>query len=683
LFPLSVTIYQEVPLPSPDPTLATLRRNKDVQRSRTRIPPAIKTRFLYLVFDPSGPRLPAQAAAAVVGISKASASRLVSGARQSPGTDAKRFQLDLPAPKTWDQLSADAQEALRDINVFRELFFARRPQVWVRDGAMRIVEALDDTSRRTFIDMNVFPGAGKSTFGLDLGCWLMAGGGFCDPAYGRALRLMYGSRVMATATHMTSRIRGFLELRRPFFDKERRQTATHVLAKEYGRFKPGVAYGEETLWAREQFTVAQLEDIDLYEKEPTVQAASRQSGFLGERVNLAWWDDLVHTTNCRTIEIANELDEWFEDEAETRVEPGGVLALVGQRLSPRDLHHKRLDKVVTDPDGTERQLYVHIVYPAHHDKLCDAAAGGEHRQWTGEHTFGAGCMTDIGRLSVSDWTNVKSKANYRLVYQEEDIDVDEALIQPEWWDGGVDLQGYAAAGSLDRDRAFGEHPPADVGRLVNYATVDPSNENFWAIEWWAYQPESRFNYLIWGERKRMWAGGERGLLDWNNEEQRFIGMMEEMQMSSVSPPAHPIRVWVIETNVAQRQLLRYDHFQRWLRRWPDVAVLTHQTQTNKWDPDWGVSILSTRYKTGHKRIPAKPGTGAHAAAFLRVMRQELTTFPGGETDDIVIADWMGETNLPRILAAAKKNVGQQLAADASLPPYLRDRQHDIETITVG
>jgi hypothetical protein len=648
-----------------------LRDDPERTKMGTRIPPEIRTRFLYLMFDPSGPRLPKQAAAIMVGISQSTATRIVKASQVNPTADARRYQLDMPGPKGWDKLSTDAREGLRSINTFRELFFARRPQVWVHDAAMRIVQALDDPSQRTFLDLNVFPGAGKTTLGMDIGCWLVAGGGFCDPSYGRALRQMFGSRTMNLASHMTARIRGLLELRRPYYDKERRVTASHVLSREYGRFRPVIA-GEENLWSREQFIVAQMEDVDYYEREPSFQAASRQSGFLGERVNLAWWDDLVHTSNCRSIDIADELDSWFEDEGETRIEPGGVLALVGQRLSPRDLHRKRLDKRVVGEDGVDRPLYHHIVYPAHQDKLCD----GQHRQWNGTQTEGAGCMTDESRLSVTDWFNVRSKSNYRTVYQQEDADPEMVLVQPEWWDGGTDTDGFDAIGVLDRDRAWGSHPGKEVGKLVDYVAVDPSPTQWWGIEWWAYCPESRVNYLIYGQRRKMDAGGSRGLLDWNNDDQRFIGAMEEMQTASVVA-GHPIRCWVLETNVHQRWLTEFEHYKRWRKRWPDVAVIKHETQLNKLNPDYGVTILGTRYKTGHKRIPFQRGMPPEAAGFLRVMRKELTTFPFGETNDLVMADWMGEFNLPRITMAAKRSTTTQRLADHHLPRYLQRQQHEI------
>ncbi len=636
----------------------------------TRLTDEQKRLFFWLHLDINGPRLPIKEACRRAGFSETTGKRLVRGTRGDARTLASHR--DLPAPRRWEELSTDAREALRDFNVFRRLFFADEPQVWAYDAAMRIVEALADESERTFIDLNVPPGFGKTTIGLRIGCWLIAGGGFCDPRRGRAMRLMYGSETMTTAVHMTKAIRSALSLRRPFYDIDRDARAELVLAKEYGRFKPLRGFDPDTQWREDQFVVAQLDDVDLYEKEPTVQAASFKSGFLGERVNFAWWDDISTTKNSATPKVAEQVATFFSNEAERRIEPGGVLVLVGQRLGPLDLHRKRLE--ARRRDGTP--LYRHIVFPAHHDRLCD----GEHRQWDGRYEVGAGCLTDVRRLPVRDWEAVTEEPNYRVVFQQEDTDPEAVLVLPEWLEGGPDREGFDRPGCWDDERAFGEHPRG-VGILVDYATVDPSPTNFWAVEWWAYQPESRFNYLIWGERRKMPAGTERGLLDWDNGEQRFVGLMEEMQRASVVG-GHPIRVWVIETNVAQRFLLQFEHFRRWTRRWPDVQILMHQTQKNKLDPEYGVSILSTRYRAGVKRLPRRVPPDMAGRNFLRQFVRELTTYPFAETDDTVLADWMGEFNLPRIVAAARRGLGT-LRTDAKLPPYLRRRQHEVPLREAG
>jgi hypothetical protein len=609
--------------------------------------------------------MPAAEAARRVGFSTATATRILAKLRDdptdAPGVVARRQ----PDPKAWELLSVDAQAALADFNVFRELFFADRPQVWAHDASMRIVEALADETQRTFIDLNVFPGAGKSTVGLRLGCWLIAGGGFCDPRRGRAMRLMYGGETMTVSTHMVKAIRNFLSLRHPFRDIERDVEAKLVLGLEYGRFRPIRGFDPDTQWTESQFVVAQMTEVELYDKEPTAQAASYKSGFLGERANFAWWDDIATTKNSSAPRPAEAVATFFTNEAERRVEPKGVCVLVGQRLTALDLHRKRLDAL--RKDGTK--LYNHIIYPAHHDRFCD----GLHRQWDGRYELGAGCMTDIERLPVTDWENVTEDANYRTVFQQEDVDPEAVLVRPAWLQGGDDGWGFDAPGCYDEDRAFGDHPPREVGHLVDYATVDPSSKNWWGIEWWAYQPESRFNYLIWGERRKMAAGK---LLDWDNSEQSFTGIMEDVQAASVLA-GHAIRCWVIETNIAQRHLLEYEHYRRWRKRWPDVAVIKHETQLNKLDPDYGVSILSTRYRTGHKRLPHKQGLGFEGRNFMRVMEKELTTYPFAETTDTVMADWMGEYNLPRIVQAAKRQPGQDIFADARLPKYLRDQSRSV------
>jgi len=174
------------------------------------------------------------------------------------------------------------------------------------------------------------------------------------------------------------------------------------------------------------------------------------------------------------------------------------------------------------------------------------------------------------------------------------------------------------------------------------------------------------------------------LLDWDARAQEFTGYMERMQVASVAA-GHPIRCWVIEANSAHRYLFQVDAYRRWRRRWPQVAVIPHETQgTNKLDPEKGVQILSMRYKTGHKRLPRMAGQGPEGPAYLREMIRELTAFVPGRVSkhrafDTVISEWIGEFNLPRIVMAARRGPGQPMLVDARLPGYLRRQQHEIST----
>ena len=608
-------------------------------------------------------------AAQQAGIGKTSAFALAKGKTPMEYV-APRREREAPDPKTLEELGTDARSALGDINQFAEMFLARRPSHWRYEAAMRVGELLASPDRE-FIDVNLYPGIGKSTFwGCDLPLWLIAGGFFEDPQYGRALRIMLGASTMKVSRDYLNVLRRLLDLKRPFYDKEQAVYATHTLALEYGRFKPDTSQGDESIWTRDQFLVAQLADVDLYQKEATVQAAARDSGFLGERVNLAIWDDIAIVKNASNSEIAEDLANWFEDECETRVEPGGLLALVGQRLSPIDLHRKRLDARVENEDGEQVPLYKHLTFPAHHDRLCD----GTHRQWVPEKD--EGCLTDAWRLGEGDWRKAKSKANYRTVFQQEDADPSRILVQPIWLEGGTDpVSGFEAPGCYDRDRGFLEWPTG-VGRLVDYVAVDPSVSGYWVATWWAVQPESRHSYLIEGRRARMQA---KDLLDWNNATQAFSGWIHKMTVKSYEL-GHPIRCWIIEANAAHKYLWQFEHFRRWRSAFPNVQFRAHTTGQNKADAVMGVEgLLPTRYMSGLKHLPKKQGM--EALNFLRAFEKELTTYPFAETDDCVMADWIGEHNLDHIIRVGRRDIGSSpKVTDQNLPGYLRrqSRTHSME-----
>lgn len=632
---------------------------------------AQRRKFFFLIFDPDGPRLPVTRAAKEVGISAATGYRLRDGMKpvQEEHRPDRTLSNELPAPKKLEELSTDARASLADINLFSEMFFARRPSPARYEASMRAAELLASPDRE-FVDINMFPGIGKTTLWThDFPAWLIAGGFFEDPAFGRALRIMLGSRVLKTSKGFVMRLARSLDLRRPFWDKDQRVAAEFVMSIEFGRFKPDTAAGEEKIWAQNQFLVAQMGELDLYEKEATVQAAAEDSGFLGERVNLAVWDDIAVTKNSTNPEVAQATANWFEDEAETRVEPGGLLALVGQRLSPLDLHRKRLDARVENEKGEQVPLYHHVIFPAHWDKLCD----GNHRQW--DPATDTGCLTDEWRLNERDWIKVRSKQNYRTVYQQEDADPSRILVQPIWLEGGYDpMSGLELPGCYDRDRGFYQWP-TDVGKLVDYASVDPSAGNWWVMEWWALQPETRHNYLIHGQRRKIQAGA---FLDWDNSRQEFTGWMHEAQVQSYEM-GRPIRVWIIEAVAAHKYLFQFEHFRRWRLAFPDVHVIAHQTQKNKIDPEMGVeALMPTRYRSGMKHLPKARGT--EALNYLRIKEKELTTYPFSETDDTVMADWFGEWNQDAIISLTRRDPGPDgpdITPDTkTLPPYLRRQRQE-------
>jgi hypothetical protein len=500
----------------------------------------------------------------------------------------------------------------------------------------------------------------STLFTMDIPAWLICGGGLEDPIRGRALRIMLGSYGLSVATQYVRRLRNFLESPNPFYDKETHTKADYSVVSTFGRFKPrqnGIP------WRETDFIVEQFENIDLSEKESTVFAASRDKGFLGERCELYSWDDLVVSANTRNAEIRESTAEWFADEAETRLEPGGVGMLVGQRLGPDDLYRNRLDVGYVDLNGTKRKKYTHIVYPAHFEDRCD----GDHRQQDGED----GCLLDEYRLP---WDELEQhrQANprkYKMLYQQEDVDPAGALIDKTWLTGGVDAEGFTRPGCYDEDRGFLEWP-RDTPGLIDYVTVDPAAGGYWGILWWAYQHETRTRWLIKGIRSRAFDGGK--LLQFTGHNRELDGLMEEWQKLSVEL-GHRILCWTIEGNGAFKHLTRYEHFRVWQRKW-GVSVVLHKTGINKHDEQRGVTeILPPLYRAGLKRIPRK---GEEAFRFAQSFEKELTQYPEGVTWDLVMSDWFGEWNIDRIRMVARFERSDAVD-EPVLPPYLARQRKEV------
>lgn len=574
----------------------------------------------------------------------------------------------LPAPKRFDELDGGVKDCLSDFSLFEESFFAYRPVPWRRDAAMRVAEMLlDPTPDKHYVVINTPPGAGKtSLFTFIIPVWLIVGGGSQNPELGRAIRILLGHAAKTTAEHYVQRIKRVLESPRSFsyFDKfdQKRHKADLGLIKEFGRFKPERALGEPSLWKGNEFTVVQLADIDLAEKEPTCQAASYDSEFLGERVDYSPWDDLVNRKTAMNADAAEKMAEWHDDYPETRIEEGGVHAVIGQRLSPLDLYRHNLNKKF-ERDGEMIRKYDHIVYPAHHEATCD----GDHRQW--DPKTGDGCLLDAQRLPwKGDLETRQSDPRYRTVYQQEDADPADVLVQEVWLDGGRDQWGYPAPGCYDRERGFMEWPKQ--GPLIDYVLVDPSVANWWAVEWWALDPETMQRFLIWGSRRRMQAGGHEGFLDWDNKDQKHVGLMEKLQYNS-GELGHPIRMWVVEANAAHKYLFQSNHFDSWRRKWANVRVEPHDTQRNKTDDDFGIEgLIPMPYKQGLKRLPRKSGD-IESLNYLRHKIHELTKWPHVQTEDTVMADWFGELWLP-VIKELSKPLDREV--DIDLPDYVLDQQ---------
>lgn len=567
-----------------------------------------------------------------------------------------------PVPR--DELVPEALASLSDFELFRARYFGRRSTPWQVEAGHRAVELLG-TDDKEFVVINCPPGAGKSTLIHDLWVWLVV--------RDRSVRTLLGSRTERQAIGYSGRVKRTLERRSAMKAKDDELRlglaldAVAFLAQDFGPFRPST---REEVWRREQFTVVQDGEVPTDEKESTCSAFGMDSGQLGWRVNATGWDDLVDRSTVRTEASIEAQREWWETEGETRVEPGGLVLLCGQRIAANDLYRWCLDMSAMsvtelDAEGEDDQAdaprkYHHIVYKAHDEDRCS----GDHQPKEAE-PWPAGCLLDPVRIPWRELRHMigSREQKFRVLYQQEDVDPAAVLIPKLWVDGGRDpSSGEVFAGCWDPDRRLCELPEGLRPPLVSIASADPSPTRFWAIGWWVVQPETGFRFLMDLERRSMDAPD---FLDWSQATQSHSGLMESWQRRSVGLGL-PIEWWVIEQNAAQRWLFQFEHFRTWQQR-NGVRVIAHDTHRNKADAELGLEArLKPIFRDGLLRLPGSQDGVTRTAALKLV--DEATRYPDCQTDDTLMMTWFMEHNLHLMTGRPP----EEHARRSDVPGWMRD-----------
>jgi hypothetical protein len=539
-------------------------------------------------------------------------------------------EAELRRPQQVDELCGEARRALDDFGFWRHRYLGRDSTPWQEEAAERILGWLDSPLTE-FVDENCPPGSGKTTKWTDICAWLIC--------RNRGIRIIWLSHTIRLSSQATHRVRKILERPMPVVG------AQGCLAVDYGRFRPE----GQGLWTKEEFSVVGLDDLWGEEKEPTLAAYGMESEFLGHRADLVIGDDLQTNKLLRTMETIETTRKWWMEEGETRVEPGGVVVLVGQRMGPEDLYRFSLNQTMGG-EGNEPR-YRQIIYRAHDEENCKNEHGLD------APPFPAGCLLDPVRLPWEGAGGLVAKMTnraevYRVQYQQEDVDPSAVLVPKIWVSGGRDVDGTEYPGCWDSHRRLCELPKGLSQPYYSIATADPSPTKMWAIEWWIYHPASEQRFLMDLERCAMDASD---FLDWNENDKQFFGVAEDWQVRSKRLGV-PITHWIVENNAAQRFLLQYDHTKRWVRQ-HSVTLMGHSTTLNKLDPAYGLQSVANRFKFGNVRLPGNnqrdelgmKDPGRYAAMKLVDEATKYATdgsYKG--TDDCLMAFWFLEFNLPHI-----------------------------------
>ena len=432
--------------------------------------------------------------------------------------------------------------------------------------------------------------------------------------------------------------------------------AEACLTTDYGRFKPNYV---GALWRAEEFIVEQHGNAGLDNKEPTVSAYGIESEFIGHRADLCLFDDVASPENAKESVARDKLIERWDSMAEARVDPGGLLAVIGQRLGPQDLYAHCLSKVsyeqveeydgqdVTEDDDSvepvKHSKYHHLIYKAYYEELDD----GPQSRRQDAAPWPDGPLLEPFRLSWKDLSYVRynSPSKFQIVYQQENMAEGHYLIERVWATGGMGPDGILYPGCIDQHRRPGYIPGSLAQPVISIATVDPSPTMFWAIQWWLYQPETNLRYLIDIERCKLTA---EELLGYDTGSRQYWGVMEEWQGRSWEL-GYPITNWIVEVNAAQRFLLAHDFVRKWQAKW-GVNVTAHTTTRNKLDENLGIeALLPPLWRTGQVRLPELRDNWKTMA-----LLDEMCTWTRNKKNgtDLVMAHWFAELHMPQMRPAA-------------------------------
>jgi hypothetical protein len=558
--------------------------------------------------------------------------------------------LELPPAIPHDRLTPEAKRGLEDFDFFRSYYLGRVPSPWQVEAAYKIVQLLE-SEEKEFLVLNCPPGAGKSTLFHDVAVWCIV--------RNRGIRVLYGSISQALAKMYSRRIRETLERPSPLEpDPELVKKGLAVNAKgclsiDYGRFKPA---NTGALWRADEFIVEQDIPGNLDNKEPTVRAYGIDAEFIGHRADLCLFDDVASTENARESTARDKLLERWDSMAEARVDPGGVLAVVGQRLGAGDLYAHCLSKVTYEDEdeydgetiesperlGAEplkRQKYHHITYKAYYQELDT----GKESRSINARPYPDGPLLDPKRLSWKDLSYIRysNPTTFKVVYQQEDAADESYLVSRTMLTGGMGQDGVLYQGCIDNERLPGQIPQGLTPPVISIASVDPSPTQFWALTWMLYQPDLNLYHIVDVERTKLTA---EDLLGYNTMTSTYSGMMEDWQNRSYQM-GYPISHWVVEINAAQRFLLAHDFVRRW-QSLQMVNIVPHTTSRNKLDENLGVeALLPPLIRTGSMRFPSMRGNWKTLAAVDELCKWTRDKKNG---TDIVMSLWMAVLNLPNL-----------------------------------
>ena len=344
---------------------------------------------------------------------------------------------------------------------------------------------------------------------------------------------------------------------------------------------------------------------------------SRGSGqqILGMEATVVIVDDVTDKKIAENSEARKKQLDWLRGEVLSRVETqqteaSGRAVIVGQRLHVNDLYAEQQSQVYERGPHFGEPLWKTIKTPAVLQWPGDNPEDPEPIVlWPDKWTF--------DELMVT-YERIGGQATFSAMYQQQPVAEGSDIFRPEWWPRCRDLQREGGTG-VRAPRGQEQFP---VTRVLS---IDPSVKMYHGlIVADVLYDRSKFLPVI-IEAKR-WKGPQRSII---KEIERCL--------ATYRPD------YFIFEDVSFIQWLKEDPFYDDIQK--RVRVLPHQTGRNKGDSDMGVESLSREAEFGHLRLPYADEWGREMS---KLLEDEATAFPHGETSDLLMALWFIKWNYRKL-----------------------------------
>jgi hypothetical protein len=367
------------------------------------------------------------------------------------------------------------------------------------------------------------------------------------------------------------------------------------------------------------------------EKDPTFQALGIGGRIYGARSDIIILDDAITLANVNEYE---RHEKWLAQEVESRLDGGGLLALLGTRISPIDLYSQSRDL----EDWRAEKVYDYFSMPA----LLEEGEGGvEGWKTLWPERF------PPDRLSSAR----RDENMWALVYQQQDV-AEDASFNIKAIQASINMNRFPGPMTA---RGVGHREGGMTGLYV-VGGLDPAVDGCTAMVVSAVDPVTEKRYI----------------LDGFNQRNCSPQMMRDRVKYFTE--LYKINEWVIERNAFQGFLTQDEDLNQFLRS-RGCRLRPHYTTENKYDADFGIASIAQLFLTC-----GEPPSGNRGGSWIKTPEKALMELPNGKQNawvpelinqlvvwqpkgmkkrqktDLVMAFWFTEIAIKDVVERGRKQI---------------------------